>query len=83
VNQENAPSYAASMLKYLDLDVDDPPEGWTVCLLEALKGLDTSKLPFLILDDFMYNGATKHDKSFLLCLKGLLRSSTVTAIVLT
>lgn len=40
VNQENAPSYAASMLKYLNLDVDDPPEGWMVCLLEALKGLD-------------------------------------------
>jgi hypothetical protein len=69
------------MLKYLDLDVDNPPEEWMVCLLEALKGLD--KLPVLILDDFMYNGATQHDKTFLLSLKSLLRSSTVTAIVLT
>jgi hypothetical protein len=81
VNQENATSYAASMLKYLKLDAVDPPEGWMDCLLEALKGLD--KLPVLILDDFMNYGVTEHDKSFLVCLKSLIRSSTVTAIVLT
>jgi hypothetical protein len=37
VNNENTPSYASLMLKYLNLDVSDPPEGWMVCLLEALE----------------------------------------------
>jgi hypothetical protein len=81
VNQENTPSYAASMLKVLKLDVDDPPEGWMISILEALKG--QGKRPFLILDDFMNYGVTEHDKSFLVSLKSLIRSSTVTAIVLT
>jgi hypothetical protein len=81
VNQENTKSYAASMLKFLNLVVDNPPEGWMISLLGALKGQDEPA--FLILDDFMYNGATEDDKTFLLCLKSLIRASTVTAIVLT
>jgi hypothetical protein len=41
------------------------------------------ELPVLILDDFMHNGETEHEETFLLALKSLIRSSTVTAIVLT
>ena len=50
---------------------------WLMCFLFCYK------LPVLILDDFMYNCATQHDKTFILSLKSLIRSSTVTAIVLT
>lgn len=69
------------MLKCLDSDAGDPPDGWMACLLEALKGLD--ERPVLILDDFMCNGMTEHEKTFLLSLKSLLCSSMVSDIVLT
>jgi hypothetical protein len=52
------------MLKLLNLDVDNPPEGWMISLLDALRGQD--KPAFLILDDFMYNGVPENGKTFLL-----------------
>lgn len=78
--------YFDSMVASLGFDPENPPKGFMIRLLvELAKGEDHPELKsnLIILDNFMSHGFNPEDSCFLHNLKGHIKESGVTALVLT
>ena len=65
------PPYAREMVKFLDLDANDPPDGWLICLKNDIN--NKGERTYLLLDDFMSSGPNDFDRRLIESVKSTIR----------
>lgn len=77
-------TYARMMLHRLNLDADNPPNGWLQKICDELQNPWSKKPAVLMLDDFMnINPDDESDKALLMNMKGIIRGMNIVVFALT